>query len=45
MRSDISEISIENIEKVLEYLSYFEDANNDICKGEKNFGKDIIYLL
>ena len=28
MSSEITEISIDNIEKALEYLPYFEDANN-----------------
>src|SRR3990170_8492381 len=40
MRSDISEISIENIEKVLEYLSYFEDANNDFFHISKELSLD-----
>lgn len=29
MSSEITEISVENIEKALEYLPYFEDANNN----------------
>ena len=40
MSSEISEISIENIEKVLKYLPYFEDANNTFFHLSKESSLD-----
>lgn len=40
MDSELTEVSIENIEKVLRYLPYFEDTNNNFYRISDKFSLD-----